>query len=97
MVPIRPSAEKQDTGAETTRLLMDEYEAQPTDIRRNGETAIPRDARTNAADEFLYEVEVVRKDECCHEQKVGYSRHAINPFFLFVKSFNLKSLFINEN
>jgi len=39
-VPIRPPVEKQDTGAETTRLLMDEYEAQLIDIRRNGETAI---------------------------------------------------------
>ena len=86
MVPIRPPVEKQDTGAETTRLLMDEYEAQPTDIRRNGETAIPRDARTNTVDELLYEAEVVRKDECCHEQKVGYSRHAINspPIFFFL-------------
>ena len=71
---------------------MDEYEAQLNDIRRNGETAIPRDARTNAADEFLYEAEVVRKDECCHEQKVGYSWHAINPFFFIWKIFKLKSV-----
>ena len=28
----------------------------------------------------MYEAEVACKDECCQEQKVGYSRHAIILF-----------------
>jgi len=43
-----------DSGAETTRLLVDEHDAYLdglTDIKRNGETANPWDARANAADD----------------------------------------------
>jgi len=40
-----------DSGAETKRLLIDENDAKAEDIKRNGETAISRDARVNTVDE----------------------------------------------
>ena len=40
-----------NSGAETKRLLIDENDAKAEDIKRNGETAISRDARANTVDE----------------------------------------------
>jgi len=77
---------------------MDEHDAvRLIDIRRNGETAIPRDARANTADEFLYEAEVVRKDECCHKTEGGLLLACQPPSQLFLLIFKNKRKFLTIN